>query len=259
MKNQKVFLVSFFTFFLLLFSTSDAEAKVMWGKTELKKGQIGKVTAILSDTMANTMKNNTIQPNKVLKKGGEFRVYTYRVLGNKQFYGLGGGQFVQKTSKIKYETPSKAKLAQLYGELVIKIDKKKNSIFVNGITLGFSKQEVVNKLGIPDRKDEFGYDSDSAYIYLLKDRNTNKELELHVYYNKNTLVGISFDLIKNYINEKWYANLGIPFAVVGNVTYYYLEGTEHVLMFKPSEQHGYLRYADNNFYYSFDMEEKIHR
>lgn len=258
MKNQKAFLVSFFIFFLLLFSTSDAEAKVMWGKTELKKGQIGKVT-ILSDTRANTIKNHIIQPNMVLKKGGEFRVYTYRVLGDKQFYGLGEGLFVQKTAKIKYETPSKAKLAQLYDELVIKIDKKKNSVFVNGITLGFSKQEVVNELGNPDKIDEFGYDSDSAYIYFLKDRNTNEKLQLHVRYYKDTLVGISFDINNNVFNEKWYANLGIPFAVVDNVTYYYLEGTEHVLMFKPSEQHGYLRYADNNFYYSFDMEEKIHR
>ena len=46
MKNNKTILVALFSVFFLFFSTGTAEAKVMWGKTELKQGQIGKVTIL---------------------------------------------------------------------------------------------------------------------------------------------------------------------------------------------------------------------
>lgn len=85
--------------------------KVMWGKTELKKGQIGKVT-ILADTRLVKLENGSLSTVRNLKKGEEFRVYTYK---SEQggLYGVGGGSFLQKSSKIKYETPSKSKLALL--------------------------------------------------------------------------------------------------------------------------------------------------
>ena len=74
---------------MVLFATGNASAApVMWGKTELKQGQIGKVT-ILSDVHSNKIVNNTTPLAKELKKGGEFRVYSYRVISNKQFYGFG--------------------------------------------------------------------------------------------------------------------------------------------------------------------------
>ena len=46
MKRNRTIFVALFSAFLLLFSTGVAEAKVMWGKTELKQGQIGKVTIL---------------------------------------------------------------------------------------------------------------------------------------------------------------------------------------------------------------------
>ena len=258
MRNQKAIFVSIFTVFLLLFSTSTASAKIMWGKTELKQGQIGKVT-ILSDTRANKiLANKTTQPDKTLKKGGEFRVYTYRVIGDKQFYGLGGGLFVQKTSKIKYETPSKQKLEQLKNrsELAVRIDKKANSILTNEIALNSTKQEVLTKLGNPDRVEYSPYYENDGYLYLFKDGNTNKQLELWVNftYDGKYVKGISFDLSDNLKNKNWYKALGKPFAVSGNVTYFYLEKTNQVLMFKPDEKHGYVGHADPNFFDALGLE-----
>ena len=84
----------------------------MWGKTELKQGQIGKVT-ILTDGNAVKLKGSTLVQDKRLKRGEEYRIYTYRVIGNSGYYGLGGGLFVKKSNQIKYETPSKRKLQAL--------------------------------------------------------------------------------------------------------------------------------------------------
>lgn len=83
----------------------------MWGKTELKKGQIGKAT-IIDDTKLVKFENGSLSTVRNLKKGEEFRVYTYKS-DQGGLYGVGGGSFVQKSSKVKYETPSKSKLAQL--------------------------------------------------------------------------------------------------------------------------------------------------
>ncbi|MEK4521008.1 ComEC/Rec2 family competence protein [Psychrobacillus sp. FSL W7-1457] len=93
-------------------TTSPSNAtKVMWGKTELKKGQIGKAT-IIDDTKLVKFENGSLSTVRNLKKGEEFRVYTYKS-DQGGLYGVGGGSFVQKSSKVKYETPSKSKLAQL--------------------------------------------------------------------------------------------------------------------------------------------------
>lgn len=90
----------------------EATTKVMWGKTELKIGQIGKVT-ILSDTFLVKLENNgTLTTLRPLKKGEEFRVYSYKN-NDGGLYGVGGGSYVQKNAKVKYETPSKRLLELL--------------------------------------------------------------------------------------------------------------------------------------------------
>lgn len=115
MRLRKLLVLSFAALFMFFYSTSDASAKVMWGKTELKKGQIGKVT-ILSNVNAIKVNGKTATQDKRLKKGDEYRIYSYRVLGDSGYYGLGGGLFVKKSSSVKYETPSKKKLAELERE-----------------------------------------------------------------------------------------------------------------------------------------------
>lgn len=94
---------------------SASAAKVMWGKTELKLGQIGKVT-ILSDTNLVKMESDgSLSTVRSMKKGEEYRVYSYKN-DHGGLYGVGGGSYVQKSTKIKYETPSKSKLALLQQE-----------------------------------------------------------------------------------------------------------------------------------------------
>ena len=139
------------TIFMLLFSTSAASARVMWGKTELKEGQIGKVT-ILTNVNATKIKGNTLIQDKRLKKGEEFRVYSYRVVGDSGYYGLGGGLFVQKSTRVKYETPSKAKLGQLAEEKVIKlINAERRSYGLNPLTTS-AKLNSVAKVKSTDMK-----------------------------------------------------------------------------------------------------------
>lgn len=97
----------------------------MRGKTELKKGQIGKIT-VLNDTTIFHVKTTPagevelFDPARIIKRGEEYRVYgTKYIQGYAPLYDLGGGLYVIQESwndnskYIKYETPSKAKLAQL--------------------------------------------------------------------------------------------------------------------------------------------------
>src|SRR4051812_25224724 len=74
---------------------ANAASKVMWGKTELKLGQIGKAT-ILADTVLVKLKSNGSLTNvRTMKKGEEYRVYSFKSTHGGLF-GVGGGSFVQK-------------------------------------------------------------------------------------------------------------------------------------------------------------------
>ena len=74
--------------FYYFFSTGVAEAKVMWGKTELKQGQIGKVTIVTNVNAVKLNGNNILYKIKGLKKQRNIRVYSYRVIGDSGYYGL---------------------------------------------------------------------------------------------------------------------------------------------------------------------------
>ncbi|SES31384.1 transglycosylase SLT domain-containing protein [Psychrobacillus sp. OK032] len=86
--------------------------KVMWGKTELKLGQIGKVTILSNTNLVKMESNGSLTTVRPLKKGDEYRVYSYKS-NHGGLYGVGNGSYVQKSAKVKYETPSKRKLALL--------------------------------------------------------------------------------------------------------------------------------------------------
>jgi hypothetical protein len=97
----------FVMLFVFLFAGGgeSAEAKVMWGKIELKKGMIGKITVVKDTDLYSLTKNNQLKVIRQLKKGQEYRVY-----GFKNIYGglySVGGAYVKKTSSIKYEALSK--------------------------------------------------------------------------------------------------------------------------------------------------------
>lgn len=83
--------------------------KVMWGKTEVKPKQIGRLTVnkpvqLLKDTDGKMSVERTLNP------GEQYRIYGYRNEHGGQ-YDVGGGYYVTKdSSKTLYETPSKARL-----------------------------------------------------------------------------------------------------------------------------------------------------
>ncbi|QFG00471.1 hypothetical protein PB01_17600 [Psychrobacillus glaciei] len=112
---MKVFLLIVLAFGFTISNVSFAQAatKVMWGKTELKIGQIGKATILADTKLVKIESNGSLSVVRSMKKGEEYRVYSYKSQHN-GLYGVGGGSFVQKdVAKVKYETPSKAKLALL--------------------------------------------------------------------------------------------------------------------------------------------------
>jgi N-acetylmuramoyl-L-alanine amidase len=94
------------------------QEKLMWGKTEFKKGQIGKVTILKPINLWKDGANGELEMVRILQPQEEYRVYGYRELYGGQ-YDVGGGCWVTKIpTHIKYETPSKALLAkakELYG------------------------------------------------------------------------------------------------------------------------------------------------
>ena len=92
--------------------SADAASIVMWGKTELKLGQIGKVTILANTPLVKLNSDGSLITVRTLKPGEEFRVYSYKS-NHGGLYGVGGGSFVKKDNKAKYETPSKSKLALL--------------------------------------------------------------------------------------------------------------------------------------------------
>ncbi len=109
--------------------TANAATKIMWGKTELKIGQIGKVTILSNTNLVKMESNGSLTTVRPLKKGEEYRVYTYKS-NHGGLYGVGAGSFVQKNVKVKYETPSKSKLALLQQQGKVAKDMKVHFIDV---------------------------------------------------------------------------------------------------------------------------------
>ena len=100
--------------FLPLKAAEDvANDKIMWGKTELKPSQIGKVTILKRINLWQDGPDGKLQMVRILNPGEEYRVYRYRDNHGGQ-YNVGGGMWVTKMPEhVKYETPSKALLAKL--------------------------------------------------------------------------------------------------------------------------------------------------
>lgn len=88
-----------------------SQEKPMWGKTEFRKGQIGKITILKNINLWKDV-NGKLVMVRVLNPTEEYRVYDYRDAHGGQ-YNLGDGHWVTKMSGyILYETPSKKLLAE---------------------------------------------------------------------------------------------------------------------------------------------------
>ncbi|MFJ7733721.1 ankyrin repeat domain-containing protein [Lysinibacillus sp. NPDC097231] len=131
-------------------------------------------------------------------------------------------------------------------KFVIKIDKQKNVFMVNGIALGNSRKDVVNKLGNPAKRKQFqsAYGDIDCNIYYLKD-STGKDIETHYcsYIGiSDKIEDISFKFFPIQMNEKWYKDLGEPY-VNDEAPLFYLKGTDQLLLLKPNEEIGFLSYS----------------
>ncbi|GGA42835.1 hypothetical protein [Psychrobacillus lasiicapitis] len=96
-------------------------SNVMWGNMELKRGQIGRVTILKETFLMHIGKDPSVDGGAVraLKPGEVYRVYSTKTPdGYVPMYAVGGEYYIIQNSTlngvhVKYETPSKAKLALL--------------------------------------------------------------------------------------------------------------------------------------------------
>lgn len=79
--------------------------KVWWDGIELKVGQIGRLT-VLKDTPLYKLDGDKKTYSRTLKAGEFYRIYAFKP-GK---LSVGGGYYVDRDSKVEYQTPSKAKL-----------------------------------------------------------------------------------------------------------------------------------------------------
>ncbi|MFY4773611.1 DUF3298 and DUF4163 domain-containing protein [Metabacillus sp. RGM 3146] len=139
-------------------------ASSTWGSGELKKGQIGKVTA-LADAAIYTKSGSSWSQVYKMKKGQVSRVYTNR----DGFYGLGGGKFVKSSSAVKYETPSKSRYEALNGVKVVKHQFKDAPITYAQVT-GAANPEAEKKINA------FLYkEAEKDYAFYLKFKQTEEQ------------------------------------------------------------------------------------
>jgi hypothetical protein len=80
--------------------------KVWWDGVELKVGQIGRLT-VLEDTPLFKLEGDKKVYVRTLKKGEFYRIYAFKP----GMLSVGGGLYVDRDEKVKYETPSKYKLS----------------------------------------------------------------------------------------------------------------------------------------------------
>ncbi|MBY0122136.1 N-acetylmuramoyl-L-alanine amidase [Bacillus sp. S/N-304-OC-R1] len=94
-----------------------AQSVLMWGKTEFKKGQIGRVEILKPINLWTEDAAGKLQMVRILQPGDQYRVYGFRPDHGGQ-YDVGANHWVTKMDGyIKYETPSKtllAKVAEVY-------------------------------------------------------------------------------------------------------------------------------------------------
>ncbi|QOR66290.1 hypothetical protein IM538_21410 [Cytobacillus suaedae] len=105
--------------------------KVMWDGVELKYGQIGRLL-ILEDTPLFKLEGEKKIFSRTLKKGELYRIYAFKP----GLLNVGGGYFVDRDKKVKYDTPSKSKLRA--------VQCIHNNI--SGLIQDFNKEAIIDNL-----------------------------------------------------------------------------------------------------------------
>ncbi|MFE8701767.1 DUF5050 domain-containing protein [Cytobacillus sp. FJAT-54145] len=116
MKKFKIIILSFALLISLFMYSTPSSAnsecagvkvgtKIWWDGVELKPGQIGRLF-VLKDTPLYKLDGDKKVTERTLKAGEKYRIYAFKP----GMLSLGGGLFIDRDSRVKYETPSKAKL-----------------------------------------------------------------------------------------------------------------------------------------------------
>jgi len=187
-------------------SASAQSNRVMWGKTELKVGQIGKVTILKDTPLYSIVDGSTLTSKRTLKKGDEFRVYQYKNQ-NGGLYGVGGGGFIMKDLNVKYETPSKSKLKLIADFIPVVTPPNKEN---KGYVYTGKEADMVGKTNvstekiknvIPDGYALLGFDGRAI-----------------VKNGKDSILNYSYDT-DEYVKEKYYPNSYFYNNTIGFSTY----------------------------------------
>lgn len=203
MKKAKIAVMVLASFFLLFVSMpSGASAKVMWDGAELKKGQIGRLT-VLKNTELYKWDGSKKTPYRTLKAGEKYRIYTF--LPGK--LGLGGGYYIDRDSKVKYETPSKIKVQALgvnftkkyagdfaYPQITSLVDNGAKDR-INAIIKTHFEESYANAQDLEDEEEEHRWDyyydhgyhvpEDEEWMY-----NYEYNVSYEIKYNENNLLSI---------------------------------------------------------------------
>ncbi|MBD7943518.1 hypothetical protein H9650_05245 [Psychrobacillus sp. Sa2BUA9] len=117
MKNLIIAALIFSALLITTATLAKASTKVMWGKTKLRKGQIDKVTVLCTTQLYQKDHEGILRHSHWPIGGEEFRVYSFS--GHDGGYYEGGGSlYIKKSTVLKYETPSKFKIALLKNNTV---------------------------------------------------------------------------------------------------------------------------------------------
>ncbi|EWG10034.1 hypothetical protein [Cytobacillus firmus] len=141
MKKFGALLVSLIVFLCLFSSASAADncqnyksgSKVWWDGIELKPGQIGRLT-IKKDTPLFKLNGEKRTLSRTLKAGEFYRIYAFKP----GLLSVGGGYFVERDSRVTYQTPSKTKLEQVKQIQVCTIANKSRATFTLKDSKGIS-------------------------------------------------------------------------------------------------------------------------
>lgn len=120
--------------------------KVWWDGAELKPGQIGRVTVVAPTEL--WLSNKAV---KTLPSGAVYRVYA---LGG-GYFGVGRGYGIKNDARVRYETPSREKLAA-----ALCVQQAKTSmadVTMNGVAIGDSRAKVEAMYGTAKRKTKNAY------------------------------------------------------------------------------------------------------
>lgn len=209
-KISKVVLVAFLALGITNLGNMKVDAytnKVMWGKTELKQGQIGKVTILADTNLVKVGSNGSLNKVRTLKKGDEYRVYTYKGT-NGGLYGVGASSYVQKGSQVKYETPSKSKLALLNKEVIGGLTPKTGMklVYSPSFTENTQKEFTTNtslnpEYNITQANLMYNGASISGFTYIER----KERLVFGVSHSDNIFLNIAFPLTEGKQTKEYYS------------------------------------------------------